>query len=117
MSDEDAECRASPSWSKVRNAAFVVAGLVYVACRLHPFPLGTWEKDWACVGMGGLFVWSALLDIRLGVTMGLHTFKQYKRSDDAVTFWMTLAFPSLAGGFLMVGALGDLLGFWNWRNW
>jgi hypothetical protein len=83
--------------------------LVGLACLGRQFPTAAGRIWFMCLGLGtgGLHVWLAARDVRLGVTGG--RFSRYERSGSPLHFWFYILLYSLVGIFLLaVGACSIL---------
>src|SRR4029077_2807188 len=83
--------------------------LVGLAFLGRQFPTAAGRIWFMCLGFGsgGLLVWLAVRDVRLGVTG--RRFTRYERSVSPFHFWFYILFYSLMGMFLLaVGACSIL---------
>ncbi len=104
--------RFAPMKSLLRIVFGVLVGigfLVGLAFLGRQFPTAAGQIWFMLLGLGsgGLMVWLAARDLRLGVTG--RRFTRYERSVSPFHFWFYILFYSLLGIFLLAVGAGSIL--------
>lgn len=111
MSDDERRESIKSGYASMRMIILAIALAGILLDRAYPQKLGRLGGDGVIVGVGILVVVATFLDIRTG-TADIYLSK-FKRSEDSTGFWTAIAIGIGTGGFMVIGALGDLLGLWR----
>ena len=107
------------------NAARQLIALAAVAAIIYLFPvhgnlhgaLSRTGGDWLVLALGLFVAYLVGLDVRSGVSrIGTYAMGDkfaYMRSADPVGYWFMIAFHAAVAGGMVLGSVGDLLGFWR----
>ena len=119
MSDARQAEGSESRWPRVRpalEAIAIIGGVVLILARAGRLTRS--EEDWALLVFGLLYAHHVATDVRRGRTTlqryGDDPRYDYVRSADPIGFWVLIALKGAVAAAVAIGALGDLLGLWNW---
>jgi hypothetical protein len=111
MSDDVQRNNEFQSWRVLRGMLWLIA---LAALLLDEYRGQQWShstSDYVFMAIGFCIIGATVLDLRIGNSS--LAFVDYDRSESPARFWMCVAVLAGIGCFFMIGALGELLGFWN----
>jgi hypothetical protein len=120
MTDARQGVLSDTSWRRIRVALelFAITGALVVLILMGKGRLSENEQDWAWIAFGllyGFHVRSDALRGRTHVTRyaSAEDPTDYVRDADPIGFRILIALKGALAAALVIGALGELLGFWN----
>ena len=106
---ESGSDNSQKSWPQLLILFVAVAAVALV--KYNQEQIGRLSRDWLSIAISSLMALATFLDARNGNAQ--ISFKTYKRSEDPITFWAIVVILFGLFGALFFGALGDLLGLWQ----
>ena len=114
MNDDRRENDAPSPLAWVRATAFLGVLVLLVYVQGHPHRFTPTEIHAASFGLGLLILASTANDLLSGRTYwpyNRHS-RWFRRSVEPLKYWLLVAFLAGFGGWLALGSLGSLLGWW-----